>query len=149
MIFGDSTWGTVYGPLERLHQLTGTESYRRTADHLGEYLIRFLAGSDNRDAMIHTDFLGNAMISLADTVVYLTGDPASPEFAALHKLLQHAAHRAVTILHVGSPLPEGFKAPVEPGPTAAAHVFVDGKPAGEASSPADLQRLLKEAVSGP
>jgi uncharacterized protein YyaL (SSP411 family) len=136
MIFGGSTWGTIYGPLERIVQLSGSESLGAAALKLRAHLLPLA----ERVPMIHTDFLVSALVPLTDTVVYLTGEPGTPAFDDLHHLLLRHQYDGVTILHVAPGLPSAFALPQDTG--VGASVRIAGQDAGKASMAAELERLL-------
>ena len=136
MIFSDSTWGSIYGPLERLNQLTKTQALNDWAETIRTYLLPLVA----QYPMSHSDFLISSLVPLTDTVVLLEGDPGDAGFKDLHGLLLKPKHDAVTILHVTESLP----APLEATPTGkpGATVLVGGQEAGKATTAAELRILL-------
>ena len=136
MLFSDSTWGSIYGPLERLNQLTKTQALNDWAETIRSYLLPLVA----QYPMSHSDFLISSLVPLTDTVVLLEGDPGDAGFKDLHGLLLKPKHDAVTILHVTESLP----APLEATPTGkpGATVLVGGQEAGKATTAAELRILL-------
>lgn len=148
MIFGESTWGTLYGPLTRLHQLTGDSAIEEVADKILRVNLSRLGVSSPTNDLLHTDFLNNAQIRLGDTVVYLRGVPGTPEFDALHAVLKDPRFWAVTPVHLGAGLPEAISSPVAPtGQTPTAHVRT-GRQAPQTTTDAPgLERLLQEALA--
>lgn len=136
MLFGPSTWGTIYGPMERLVQLTGDELLAESADTLRAHLMTRAKAA----AMVHTDFLAGALVPLTNLVVHLEGEPGTVEFDALHGLLLEPRFDAVTILHLADGLPETIKTAAS-GQTAAT-VYRGDAVAGKAATPEELELLL-------
>ena len=136
MVFGPSTWGSLYGPLERIAALTGDEQVRKTCETIRSQLV---ARAESQP-MVHTDFLTSSLVPLTDTVVYLQGAPGGGGFDALHRLLQQPEHGAVTILHLSDDIPASMKPTSAPGPGAT--VLRGGKVLGTTGDPDELTRLL-------
>lgn len=136
MVFGASTWGSIYGPLARLTLLTGSEEM---AAVLTEIELR-LAQSIPKNAISHSDFGIGALTRLADTLVCLDGPPGASleEFQAV---LKEPANRSVTVVRLDPALPSAFSIP-EQSATVRALLMRGGKLAGEASTAEELRTLL-------
>ena len=147
MIFGDSTWGTLVGPLTRIHQLTGDAEIEQAADRIVRAGLAQLDQSMPTNDMIHTDFLNAAQIRLADTVVFLEGEPGTPEFDALHAVLKNPRYWAVTVVRVADTLPKSVNLPDDASGGAPVARVRAGQSAPQAAiDPGNLERLLKEAL---
>lgn len=146
MIFGDSTWGTIYGPLVRLTQLApNSTAFPPIVDALHAHL---LPDTDTLP-LVHTDFLMALLIPLTDTVVQLEGIPGTPEFDSLHQVLLQAEFDAITIIHRQETLPEALRASLPPATgTAKARILVAGEALGDATSGPALQQLLRDLAPG-
>jgi uncharacterized protein YyaL (SSP411 family) len=147
MIYGDSSWGALVGPLTRLHQLTGSTEIGEVVDLILRASLAPIVDSSPTNDLIHTDFLNNAQVRLADTVVFLAGEPDAPAFDALHAVLQNPKYWAVTVVHLAEALPSPVKRPgTAAGEAPSAHVITGQGAPQTATNPADLERLVQEAL---
>lgn len=145
MVFGDSTWGALFGALTRIRQLTGDAEIAKVSDTILRSMLHQLDRGSAAGDLILSDFLTNAQIAMADTVVFLDGEPGTAEFDALHEVLRQPKYWSVTLMHIGDGLPEGIPGPAPTG-ASAAHVKTAEQPLLRASNPAELEQLLQEAL---
>ena len=142
MVFGESTWGTIYGPLARLFRLTGNPEFGQTASAIRARL----APAAKTTPILHTDFLQGALSASIDTVVYLTGNRQSPGFESLHRALLEPRFASLTVVHLTDGLPASFQRPEDDEGTKAI-VVQAGQALGTASDPAELAALLDQVFA--
>lgn len=137
MIFGSSTWGTIYGPLTRLHLLTGSEKFAAILKGIDSRLVNPMT---NR-ALLHTDFGVSALAALSGTLVCLDGPDGAAALADLHAVVSEPAHAGVTVARLDASLPGAFSLP-KPTEKVRALVMRGGELVGQAANADDLRALL-------
>ncbi len=138
MIVGNSAWGIIYGPLQRLHQLTGAEEFETARAAVAARLLEAF----ERNPLIHTDFGIASQAAQRDTLVCLDGPRDDPEFARLHRVVREPQFAGITVVHLDPVLSQALDLP-GPGSVTRAIVRRGGEQTTTAATAGELRTLLE------
>ncbi|NNM29101.1 MAG: hypothetical protein HKO57_06240, partial [Akkermansiaceae bacterium] len=143
MVFGPSTWGTIYNPLGQLQQLGPRPEFEAL---LAAIRSRLVPALEKDHPFIHTDFAAGVLAEARGCLLLLEGDPEEAVFREMHQAALAPEFDGIVLVHLVPGLPSAFQLP-EPTSGPKARIRRHGEDLGEALTAASLQQLLRETLA--